>query len=319
MDTAQKLADYAEQCAQEAYRLMNIDYAIAKGANAAYLSASSDADSYAVYTGNIYSYYKEQEANAYAEAYNASISGSYTTSYLTKVHDDNLKLMQEYESSIKTQVQAKVTSNSTKNKNSTVYIKEQVYKFAAEKGSTFVDDYILDTIFGIVESTNAILNTDVLAVFAETIINVVAAIPTISEVIHTLLDIIGMFPITGMTGDALNALLYLAERNWKQVGLSTLFLIPFIGDAAAAGKLGNKALKVSKAMSKIGNKVVSFAAKFGDDIIEFIARYGDNFIRLLNRYSDDVYRLYSRYGNTALAFCGTYGDDAIELEAKYGE
>jgi hypothetical protein len=76
----------------------------------------------------------------------------------------------------------------------------------------------------------------------------------LSNLAHLTLDVAGLLPGVGAVADVANGLLYAAEGNWKQAGLSLVFAIPALGDAAKAGELGVKgaeaAVKMRGAMQK---------------------------------------------------------------------
>ena len=73
---------------------------------------------------------------------------------------------------------------------------------------------------------------------------------TISTLGHLALDGLGMVPGFGAIADGANALWYLAEGNYTDAAMSALAAVPGIGDAAAAGKLGSKGIKL---MDKVGD------------------------------------------------------------------
>lgn len=64
---------------------------------------------------------------------------------------------------------------------------------------------------------------------------------------HTLLDILGLFPVIGPFADGGNAIYYGIEGKPGEATFSLLSLIPVVGDVAGAGKLSIKAGKALKA------------------------------------------------------------------------
>ncbi len=58
--------------------------------------------------------------------------------------------------------------------------------------------------------------------------------------LHDVLDIIGMVPAVGDASDIINAIAYAVEGDWKNAGISTVALLPVIGQAAAGARLARK-------------------------------------------------------------------------------
>lgn len=61
--------------------------------------------------------------------------------------------------------------------------------------------------------------------------------------VHGALDVAGFIPGLGAIPDGVNALIYLAEGNRIEAGISAVAMAPVFGDAAKAGKMGIKAGK----------------------------------------------------------------------------
>ena len=76
--------------------------------------------------------------------------------------------------------------------------------------------------------------------------------------LHTVLDVLGVIPLVGAAADAANGLLYAAEGDWGNAALSAASAVPLLGDAAAAAKLGVKAVDVAGTAAK-GHRAVSVA------------------------------------------------------------
>lgn len=64
-----------------------------------------------------------------------------------------------------------------------------------------------------------------------------------SDIGHTALDVAGLIPGLGIPADLANAGWYLAEGDKVNAGLSAAGMIPILGEAAVAAKLGVKATK----------------------------------------------------------------------------
>jgi hypothetical protein len=82
------------------------------------------------------------------------------------------------------------------------------------------------------------------------------------DVIHTVLDVVGMIPIVGDVANGANALLYLAEGDYGDAALSAAALIPLAADGLLATKLGVKALKYAKDLG-VAERLFGDAAKAG--------------------------------------------------------
>ncbi|MFM9587021.1 golvesin C-terminal-like domain-containing protein [Streptomyces caniscabiei] len=80
-----------------------------------------------------------------------------------------------------------------------------------------------------------------------------------SEIAHTVLDVVGMVPVVGEIADVANGVLYLAEGNYVEAGLSLSSAIPVVGNAIGAanlarkaGKLADEAVDAGQALNKGG-------------------------------------------------------------------
>ena len=92
--------------------------------------------------------------------------------------------------------------------------------------------------------------------------------------VHTVLDTVGFVPVVGEPADLVNGLIYAAEKDYINAGISIAAVIPVVGDLGKAGKYGVKALKaidkggdiaktfnvVSKPLSKKGSKTFRIVA-----------------------------------------------------------
>lgn len=103
------------------------------------------------------------------------------------------------------------------------------------------------------------------------------------SIVHNTLDVLGVIPGYGEVADAANGLIYLAEGDYLNAGLSFVSCIPVAGDAAGKGsKAANKTLGVAGDVAKHGDNIVDAAtdiAKHGDNIADAaadIAKHGDD-------------------------------------------
>ncbi len=88
---------------------------------------------------------------------------------------------------------------------------------------------------------------------------------SLSDIVHTTLDVVGLIPGLGEVADGLNALIYLAEGNYTDAALSAAAMIPFAGAAATAAKFAKKT-GAGKAMVKAGKGVVNKVSKAASKI-----------------------------------------------------
>ena len=90
------------------------------------------------------------------------------------------------------------------------------------------------------------------------------------NIVHNTLDVLGVIPGYGEVADAANGLIYLAEGDYLNAGLSFISCIPVAGDAAGKGsKAANKTLGVAGDVAKHGDNIVDAAgdfAKYGDEV-----------------------------------------------------
>lgn len=116
------------------------------------------------------------------------------------------------------------------------------------------------------------------------------------SIVHNTLDVLGVIPGYGEVADAANGLIYLAEGDYLNAGLSFVSCIPVAGDAAGKGsKAANKTLGVAGDVAKHSDDIVDAAtdiAKHGDDIVDAatdIAKHGDDAKDLIKKgYKQDV-------------------------------
>ena len=83
---------------------------------------------------------------------------------------------------------------------------------------------------------------------------------TVLDGIQLALDAAGFLPGVGAAPDLLNAAISALRGNWSEAGMSLFAAIPLIGDAAAAGKIAYKGVKIAK-LSKGGQKLITKEAK----------------------------------------------------------
>ncbi|KJH71958.1 hypothetical protein [Aliterella atlantica] len=75
----------------------------------------------------------------------------------------------------------------------------------------------------------------------------------LSDIGHTVLDVAGLVPVIGAPADALNGVWYAAEGDWVNAGLSAAGIIPFVGEAAVAGKLGAKGVDALRGADEVAD------------------------------------------------------------------
>lgn len=64
--------------------------------------------------------------------------------------------------------------------------------------------------------------------------------PSVMDIIHGALDIAGFIPVLGAIPDGVNALIYVAEGDWTNAGISALAMVPAFGDGAKLGIKGTQ-------------------------------------------------------------------------------
>ena len=100
------------------------------------------------------------------------------------------------------------------------------------------------------------------------------------SIVHNTLDVLGVIPGYGEVADAANGLIYLAEGDYLNAGLSFVSCIPVAGDAAGKGsKAANKTLGVAGDVAKHGDDIVDAAtdiAKYSDDVFDIAKKTGQN-------------------------------------------
>jgi hypothetical protein len=86
--------------------------------------------------------------------------------------------------------------------------------------------------------------------------------PNHREGIHLALDIAGFVPVIGEVADVANGVLYLAEGDYVNAGISFVSAIPLAGDTAKGGRAVTKGAKFADAAVSI-----SKGAKFADSAV----------------------------------------------------
>jgi hypothetical protein len=86
---------------------------------------------------------------------------------------------------------------------------------------------------------------------------------TTLEIVHGALDIVGLIPALGAIPDGINAVIYGAEGDWINAGISVAAAVPFLGDGVIAAKWGGKtAIKISeKAAIRLGEEGIAKGLK----------------------------------------------------------
>lgn len=98
--------------------------------------------------------------------------------------------------------------------------------------------------------------------------------------VHTALDVLGLVPVVGELFDGLNGLIYTAEGDFVNAGLSYAGMIPFVGwgSTAAKGIKGAEALTSMRAAREVAENaadVASAAGRVGDDLaVDLGQHYG---------------------------------------------
>ena len=81
---------------------------------------------------------------------------------------------------------------------------------------------------------------------------------SLSDIVHTSLDVVGLVPGFGEVADGVNAVIYLAEGNYTDAALSAAAMVPLAGTAATVAKIARKADKAvtaAKAADKAAGAV----------------------------------------------------------------
>ncbi len=97
-----------------------------------------------------------------------------------------------------------------------------------------------------------------------------------NSIIHTILDALGLVPGFGNIVDGVNTILYLAEGDYLNAGLSALSLIPFEGIFATFGKWGARGVDTVTSNSFLRDEIIDGADNFGDIIKNGGRKASDN-------------------------------------------
>ena len=73
--------------------------------------------------------------------------------------------------------------------------------------------------------------------------------------VHTVLDTVGFVPVVGEPADFVNGLIYAAEKDYINAGISIAAVIPLLGEAGKAVKYGAKAVDKGGDIAKAFNVV----------------------------------------------------------------
>jgi len=87
--------------------------------------------------------------------------------------------------------------------------------------------------------------------------------PSVMDIVHGALDIAGFIPVLGAIPDGLNAVIYAAEGDWTNAGISAVAMVPVFGDGAKIGaKAGKEIIEVSgKTAIKMGKEELGAGLK----------------------------------------------------------
>jgi hypothetical protein len=78
------------------------------------------------------------------------------------------------------------------------------------------------------------------------------------EILHDALDIAGLIPALGAIPDGINLIIYAAERDWANAGISAAAIIPVIGGAAVVVRRGRQVVRVSgEAVERVGRDQIA--------------------------------------------------------------
>jgi hypothetical protein len=108
------------------------------------------------------------------------------------------------------------------------------------------------------------------------------------DVIHTVLNVVGMIPVVGDVANGVNALLYLGEGDYADAALSAVALIPLAADGILAARLGVKALGyvkdlgVAEKLLVEGDSVTKVSLMAMSDVVEGDSQIAAAF-KVLNR------------------------------------
>ena len=116
-----------------------------------------------------------------------------------------------------------------------------------------------------------------------------------SDIVHGILDLAGFIPGYGAIADGLNALIYLAEGDYLNAGLTALSAIPGIGDIAGGAKWAGK---LFKGANKVADGIGWLGKLFGktDDIADITKVLSNgteaigNVGEVIAKNSDDIYK-----------------------------
>ena len=65
------------------------------------------------------------------------------------------------------------------------------------------------------------------------------------EILHSALDVVGLIPVVGVVADGANLIIYVAEGDWVNAGISAAAMAPIVGGAAVLGRAGRRVVRVS--------------------------------------------------------------------------
>ena len=96
---------------------------------------------------------------------------------------------------------------------------------------------------------------------------------TAVETLHTVLDLLGMAPVIGEIFDVVNALIYAAEGDFVNAGVSATAVIPLVGSFGTGARLAKKA--ASEVIQETEQVVVKEVTQHADDVWKGPANYDD--------------------------------------------
>ena len=99
--------------------------------------------------------------------------------------------------------------------------------------------------------------------------------------VHTVLDTVGFVPVVGEPADFVNGLIYAAEKDYINAGISIAAVIPLLGEAGKAVKYGAKAVDKGGDIAKAFNVVRKPLSKKESKTFRIVAN-GIEFEEVLN-------------------------------------
>ena len=131
------------------------------------------------------------------------------------------------------------------------------------------------------------------------------------ELPHIGLDILGLFPGYGEAADLTNAGLYAARGKYFMAALSTISMIPVVGDIVGKGG------KIATFMAKTGDDAAKASIKLGGALKKHFPKIKGLLTKLktnkvVGKYADDMLGAVSKYIDDVATGGAKAGQDALE-------